>query len=89
MTLEIKLESTSQTPSVEDWEPPMPPTDLIFDDGVPLETNRHRIAMNALIRSMLIALANRNDYFAGGNMFVYYSSTQAKLRELGVEPENL
>jgi Uma2 family endonuclease len=81
MTLEIKLESTPQTPSVVDWEPPMPPTDLIFDDGVPLESNRHRIAMNALIRSMLIALANRNDYFAGGNMFVYYSRTQAKNRD--------
>ncbi|GAA6615824.1 hypothetical protein [Scytonema sp. NUACC26] len=35
MTLEIKLESTSQTPSVVDWEPPMPPTDLIFDDVEP------------------------------------------------------
>jgi hypothetical protein len=30
----------------------MPPTDLIFDDGEPLETNRHRIAMNTLIRSL-------------------------------------
>jgi hypothetical protein len=28
------------------WEAPSPPTDLIFDDGVPLESNRHRIAMN-------------------------------------------
>jgi hypothetical protein len=37
---------------VLDWEPPMPPTDLIFDDGEPLETNRHRIAMNTLIRSL-------------------------------------
>ena len=24
-------------PLVPDWEPPMPPTDLIFDDGEPLE----------------------------------------------------
>ena len=49
----------------------MPPTDLIFDDGEPLETNCHRIAMNVLIRSMLEALADRDDYFAGGNMFIY------------------
>jgi hypothetical protein len=34
---------------VLDWEPPMPPADLIFDDGEPLETNRHRIAMNTLM----------------------------------------
>ncbi len=47
----------------------------------PLESNRHRIAMNALIRSMLVALPERNDYFAGGNMFVYYSSTQARNRD--------
>ena len=43
---------SSESTKVLDWEPPMPPTDLIFDDGEPLETNRHRIAMNTLIRSL-------------------------------------
>jgi hypothetical protein len=42
--------ATSPAPIEEDfedfWEPPPPPTDLIFDDGEPLESNRHRIAMN-------------------------------------------
>ncbi|WP_286824682.1 hypothetical protein [Microcystis sp. LSC13-02] len=38
------------TPPVIDWEePPIPPEDLIFDDGEPLETHRHRKAMNVLI----------------------------------------
>jgi len=64
-----------------EWEPPMPPTDLIFDDGEPLESNNHRIAMNALIRSILVALADRNDYFVGGNMFIYYSTEQARNRD--------
>ncbi|NEO06453.1 MAG: hypothetical protein F6K51_13125 [Moorea sp. SIO3I8] len=64
-----------------DWEPPMPPTDLIFDDGEPLESDRHRIAMNALIRSLRVALADRDDYFVGGNMFVYFSSEQARNRD--------
>jgi Uma2 family endonuclease len=59
----------------------MPPTDLIFDDGEPLETNRHRIAMNTLIRSLQQAWRDRNDYFTGGNMFVYYSSQQARNRD--------
>ncbi len=63
------------------WEPPAPPTDLIFDDGEPLETNRHRIAMNVLIDSALTALAQRSDFFAGGNMFVYYSRVQAMNRD--------
>ncbi|MFM7427329.1 MAG: Uma2 family endonuclease [Elainella sp.] len=67
----------SSVPSaLTDWLPPEPPTDLIFDDGVPLESNRHRLAMNVLIRSMLVAYRERNDFFAGGNMFIYYSRTQ-------------
>lgn len=63
------------------WEPPTPPTDLIFDDGESLETNRHRIAMNTLIRSLHQAFSNRNDFFCGGNMFIYYSSQQARNRD--------
>jgi len=65
-----------------DWEAPEPPSDLIFDDGEPLESNRHRIAMNVLIDSMLWALRDRRDVFAGGNMFVYYSCQQAMNRDL-------
>ncbi|MEQ9671024.1 Uma2 family endonuclease [Coleofasciculus sp. G2-EDA-02] len=67
--------------SAVDGETPVPPTNLIFDDREPLETNRHRIAMNALIRSMLVAMANRRDYFVGGNMFIYYSSQQIRNRD--------
>ncbi|MGA9380194.1 MAG: Uma2 family endonuclease [Phormidium sp.] len=72
---------SQQSPQTEVWEPPMPPTDLIFDDGEPLESNRHRIAMNVLIRSMLTALADRDDYFAGGNMFIYFSAAQVRNRD--------
>ncbi len=64
------------------WEPSFLPIDLIFDDGEPLETNRHRIAMNVLIDSMLQVWQNRSDFFAGGNMFVYYSRNQAMNRDL-------
>jgi Uma2 family endonuclease len=83
----MAIETNTETPSsqsiwIEDvWEPPMPPTDLIFDDGEPLESNRHRIAMNVLIRSLQQAWIDRNDFFTGGNMFIYYSSTQAKNRD--------
>jgi Uma2 family endonuclease len=67
---------------VDDWYVPPPDlADLVFDDGVPLETNRHRIAMNALIRSTLQALGDRSDFFAGGNMFVYYSREQRMNRD--------
>ena len=72
--------SQSLHPSPE-WQPPLPPDNLIFDDGEPLESNRHRIAMNLLIRSLPQAMGDRNDYFTGGNMFVYYSRSQAMNRD--------
>jgi len=81
----MAAELTQDTPIVEaeatPWEPPMPPTDLIFDDGEPLESNRHRIAMNVLIAATHVALAERDDYFTGGNMFIYFSSEQARNRD--------
>jgi len=80
----MSVEVTAETPpsvDVLDWEPPIPPTDLIFDDGEPLESNRHRIAMNVLIRSLQQAWADRHDFYTSGNMFVYYSSTQARNRD--------
>ncbi|MEQ9553993.1 MAG: Uma2 family endonuclease [Coleofasciculus sp. G3-WIS-01] len=72
-------ETTSQT--MVGWEPSMPPTDLIFDDGEPLESNRHRISINVLIRSLQQAYLARNDFFTSGNMFIYYSSEQARNRD--------
>ena len=81
MSLETTTEQTNPTLEPIEWEPPMPPTDLIFDDGEPLESNRHRVAMNVLIRSLNQGWSDRQDFFAGGNMFVYYSSSQARNRD--------
>ncbi|AFW94012.1 putative restriction endonuclease [Anabaena sp. 90] len=65
----------------DDGETHDPPTDLIFDDGEPLESYRHRTGMNVLIRSLQQLWCDRNDYFTGGNMFIYYSSTQVRNRD--------
>lgn len=81
MTVEMTEEAISKAATAAEWNPPMPPTDLIYDDGEPLESNRHRIAMNVLIRSLLVPMRDRSDYFAGGNMFIYYSSEQVRNRE--------
>ncbi|MCG8367735.1 MAG: Uma2 family endonuclease, partial [Pseudanabaenales cyanobacterium] len=78
MIPEMALE---QQTALTGWEAPSPPTDLIFDDGVPLESNRHRIAMNVLIRSTQQVLQAQPNTFVGGNMFVYYSRTQAMNRD--------
>ncbi|MEM9540893.1 MAG: Uma2 family endonuclease [Cyanobacteria bacterium P01_E01_bin.42] len=69
------------TQAPEDFVPTPPPTDLIFDDGEPLESNRHRIAMNVLIESVHQAYRGREDYFTGGNMFLYYSSQQVRNKD--------
>lgn len=60
---------------------PYPPTDLPYDDGEPLETPRHRSAMNLLIDSLDHHWIDRDDYFVGGNMFLYYSASQVKNKD--------
>ena len=71
--------------TLEDRDPlenyPAPPPrseDLPYDNGEPLESNRHRLQMNLLLESLDRAWAERDDYFAGGNMSVYFSETHAR-----------
>jgi len=54
--------------------------DLVYDDGEPLDSNWHRIQMTLLIDVISQAMAERQkaDFFAGGDMFVYYSVEQAQ-----------
>jgi Uma2 family endonuclease len=54
-----------------------PPTDLPEEDGVPLETDWHRVEMNLLIELVTLHKEGREDFFVGGNMFIYFSATQA------------
>lgn len=35
MSVELTANTSPETATETDWEPPMPPTDLIFDDGEP------------------------------------------------------
>ena len=78
MSAQLIDEKKPQTESIVEEAIPLPPTDLPYDDGEPLESNRHRIAMNVLIDSVYQAYQERDDYYSGGNMFVYYSSAQVK-----------
>lgn len=61
----------------------LPPrgADLPYDDGVPLESPWHRDAMNMLIENVDFYRLGRDDYYAGGNMFFYYSTSQAKTHD--------
>jgi Uma2 family endonuclease len=67
--------------SQEDPLTPKPPPGqaaLPSDDGEPMETPRHRLQMNLLIDSLSDAWAERDDFYVGGNMFVYFSELQLK-----------
>jgi Uma2 family endonuclease len=61
--------------------PDLPQIDLPSEDGLPLESNWHRIQINQLVESVRQHWRGRTDFFAGGNMFVYYSMQQVRSRE--------
>lgn len=58
----------------------LPPSqaDLPCDDGIPMETQRHKVQMDMLIDTLSPWLAARSDGYVGGNMFVYFSLAQVK-----------
>lgn len=59
--------------------PAWPSSDeLIFDDGIPMDTPRHRQQMELLIETLNLHWADRQDFYVGGNMFVYFSPNQVK-----------
>lgn len=61
--------------------PEMPDIDLPYDDGEPLESHWHRQQINLLGDMLHQHWPERTDFFAGGNMFVYYSLEQARTRD--------
>jgi len=57
---------------------PTPPTDLVVEDDEPLESDWH-VQQIHLFTDLIHQLWNpKTDFFAGANMFVYYSETQAE-----------
>lgn len=62
-------------------EIPQPPANLCEEDGVPLESDWHRLAMTLLIELVGLHLHGREDYFVGGNMFIYFSAQHVRDRD--------
>lgn len=60
--------------------PPIPPgeDELPYSDGEPLESETHREQMQLLIETLNAHWATRDDFYCGGNMFVYFSETQVR-----------
>jgi Uma2 family endonuclease len=54
-----------------------PPGDL-YSDEPPLETDLHRLQMTLLIQALEWLWCERNDFYASGNLTIYYSPRQRK-----------
>jgi Uma2 family endonuclease len=54
--------------------------ELVAEDGKNLESLWHRICINLLIETILYHLRGREDFFVGGNMFIYFDIEQARNR---------
>ncbi len=52
---------------------------LPSEDGIPMDSPWHRAAMNLLIDIVQHFCATRDDYYVGGNMFLYYFEDGAPL----------
>ena len=73
-----RLRESLDIPPIEDI---LPKVELLESDGEKLETEWHRIVINLLLECLHNHLRGRNDYYANGNSFIYYSETQARNRD--------
>lgn len=55
--------------------------ELPSEDGVPLESSWHRAAINLLIDNLNYHWQGRQDYYTGGNMFIYFSTRQIRNKD--------
>jgi Uma2 family endonuclease len=62
------------------WVPDIPDIELPYEDEEPLESHWHRLQINLLGDMVHQHWQGRTDFFAGGNMFVYYCLEQARTR---------
>lgn len=59
---------------------PLGQENLIYEDGIPMESDWHRAAMNLLIEILTYFWRYRSDVYISGNMFVYFDPDQIKNR---------
>jgi len=67
--------------SSQTHSPTYPPTDLLSNEP-PLETYRHLRQLILLLTSLERLWQNRQDFFAGGNLSIYYSIRQIKSEDV-------
>jgi Uma2 family endonuclease len=62
-------------------KPPGPNVKLVESDGVPLESFWHQVQIILLADVVNLRFDQRDDFFAGGNMFIYFNVEQARNRD--------
>jgi Uma2 family endonuclease len=58
-----------------------PDVELVETDGMPMDSDWHRMCLELLLNVISFHFRDREDYYAGGNMIVYYSLEQARNRD--------
>lgn len=61
--------------------PTPPPKDLPYEDGVPLESSWHLFQINLLLEVVNCRFDALDDFYAGGNMFIYFNLDQLKKQD--------
>jgi Uma2 family endonuclease len=56
--------------------------DLPVEDDIPLDSNWQRAQIDLLIELINIYWTDRTDFYAGGNMFIYYSPNRLKREDV-------
>lgn len=57
---------------------PLPDVTLLEKDGIPLESLWHHLQISLLIDALSYLWGDRDDFFVGGDMFLYFSEDQAR-----------
>ena len=68
-------------PSDAEIEALLPNMELVESDGETMESDLYRLNRELLLATIACHFNGRNNYYAGGNSFIYYSQDQARHRE--------
>lgn len=79
----IAAQSPGSLPRISSEVPFPPPTqaELPYDDGEPMESERHKLQMDLLVEGGQTWLKTQELGYIGGNMFVYFSLSQVRNRD--------
>ena len=72
------LPATVRPPAPLDVEAIFPKVELAESDGQNMDSDWHRLCIELLLASIRFHFRDRNDYYAAGNSFIYYSKKQVR-----------